>query len=164
MYCSKCGNEVLDEAVLCPKCGCLLPGKSLPKTKVKNVAGESSNKTSNMIINIVAIVLLVSTIPFLVFSSLDGGLIMIFAIISFVFSLLSLLLCFLSIFFKNNSLEVFKHFVLIIAITFSFLAFIFDICWSGWIYLALVGLIIAGILAFVEVITVFAHIIKWFRS
>lgn len=24
MYCSKCGNEVLDEAVVCPKCGCLI--------------------------------------------------------------------------------------------------------------------------------------------
>ena len=23
-YCSKCGNELLDEAVLCPKCGCMV--------------------------------------------------------------------------------------------------------------------------------------------
>lgn len=22
MFCSKCGNEILDEAVICPKCGC----------------------------------------------------------------------------------------------------------------------------------------------
>ena len=22
MYCSKCGNEIMDEAVICPKCGC----------------------------------------------------------------------------------------------------------------------------------------------
>lgn len=29
MYCSKCGNEVVDEAVICTKCGCLLPGKNL---------------------------------------------------------------------------------------------------------------------------------------
>ena len=21
-YCAKCGNELLDEAVVCPKCGC----------------------------------------------------------------------------------------------------------------------------------------------
>lgn len=22
MFCSKCGNEIMDEAVICPKCGC----------------------------------------------------------------------------------------------------------------------------------------------
>ena len=22
MYCRKCGEEILDEAVICPKCGC----------------------------------------------------------------------------------------------------------------------------------------------
>lgn len=26
-YCEKCGNELLDEAILCPKCGCSV-GKS----------------------------------------------------------------------------------------------------------------------------------------
>lgn len=30
MYCSKCGNEILDEAVVCPKCGCLVEGKKAP--------------------------------------------------------------------------------------------------------------------------------------
>ncbi len=27
-YCSKCGNEVLDEAVVCPKCGCSINAQS----------------------------------------------------------------------------------------------------------------------------------------
>ena len=26
-YCSKCGNEVMDEAVICPKCGCAIQGQ-----------------------------------------------------------------------------------------------------------------------------------------
>ncbi|WP_368248904.1 zinc-ribbon domain-containing protein, partial [Intestinimonas butyriciproducens] len=27
-YCSKCGNELLDEAVICPKCGCPVEGST----------------------------------------------------------------------------------------------------------------------------------------
>lgn len=26
-YCSKCGNQVLDDAIICPKCGCMVDGK-----------------------------------------------------------------------------------------------------------------------------------------
>lgn len=29
MFCSKCGNEVLDEAVICPKCGCMLKDEKM---------------------------------------------------------------------------------------------------------------------------------------
>ena len=25
-YCTKCGNDLVDEAVVCPKCGCAVPG------------------------------------------------------------------------------------------------------------------------------------------
>ena len=28
MFCSKCGNEINDEAVICPKCGCAVKGSS----------------------------------------------------------------------------------------------------------------------------------------
>ena len=28
-YCSKCGNELLDEAVICPKCGCPVPNAEM---------------------------------------------------------------------------------------------------------------------------------------
>ncbi len=34
-FCSKCGNELRDEAVLCPKCGCMVPGKK--------ISGQSTN-------------------------------------------------------------------------------------------------------------------------
>jgi len=29
MFCSKCGKEIMDEAVICPHCGCPVSGKSL---------------------------------------------------------------------------------------------------------------------------------------
>lgn len=28
-YCSKCGNELMDEAVICPKCGCPVPDSGM---------------------------------------------------------------------------------------------------------------------------------------
>lgn len=30
MYCSKCGAEIMDEAVICTKCGCLVGEKKMP--------------------------------------------------------------------------------------------------------------------------------------
>ena len=29
MYCSKCGKEIHDEAVICPHCGCAVPGRNI---------------------------------------------------------------------------------------------------------------------------------------
>ena len=29
MFCSKCGKEIMDEAVICPGCGCPVNGKAL---------------------------------------------------------------------------------------------------------------------------------------
>ncbi len=40
-YCEKCGNQLLDEAVMCPKCGCAVAGKQPTKEqneKAKNQA------------------------------------------------------------------------------------------------------------------------------
>lgn len=31
-YCTKCGNELLDDAVICPKCGCAVEGTVNPAT------------------------------------------------------------------------------------------------------------------------------------
>ena len=43
-YCSKCGNELVDEAIVCPKCGCAVNGvktsaekKSLDKNQLKGI-------------------------------------------------------------------------------------------------------------------------------
>lgn len=40
-YCEKCGNQLLDEAVMCPKCGCAVAGKQ--PTKEQN---EKAKKPS----------------------------------------------------------------------------------------------------------------------
>ena len=32
-YCSKCGAEIHDEAVVCPKCGCQVDGASITKSE-----------------------------------------------------------------------------------------------------------------------------------
>ena len=34
-YCSHCGAELLDEAVLCPKCGCWVKEESMATTEIK---------------------------------------------------------------------------------------------------------------------------------
>ncbi len=39
-YCEKCGNELFDEAVICPKCGCAVRNEKLQK------AGELSGRIS----------------------------------------------------------------------------------------------------------------------
>lgn len=31
-FCSKCGNQLVDEAVVCPKCGCAVDGASIKVT------------------------------------------------------------------------------------------------------------------------------------
>lgn len=32
-YCTKCGNELYDEAVICPKCGCAVEGTNLYRSQ-----------------------------------------------------------------------------------------------------------------------------------
>ena len=44
-FCSKCGNELMDEAVICPKCGCMVNGELTPKKKpVATNAQSTSNE------------------------------------------------------------------------------------------------------------------------
>lgn len=38
-FCSKCGKEIMDEAVICPNCGCEVDGKKLANT----VKSENDN-------------------------------------------------------------------------------------------------------------------------
>lgn len=43
-YCSKCGNELFDEAIICPKCGCPVSdsGDSVSKT-IRNTKLQSAS-------------------------------------------------------------------------------------------------------------------------
>ena len=50
MYCAKCGKEIMDEAVICPGCGCPVAGKSIQQ------AGAEED-VANGILNIVGFLL-----------------------------------------------------------------------------------------------------------
>lgn len=41
-YCSHCGNEIMDEAVICPKCGCPVSSNQTVVTPNKVVKDDSS--------------------------------------------------------------------------------------------------------------------------
>ena len=55
MYCSFCGKEILDEAVICPGCGCMVQNSSVKK--VVSTSSDSEKKTQvSLILGIVSIV------------------------------------------------------------------------------------------------------------
>ena len=56
MYCSKCGAEINDEAVICPKCGC--------ETGYKKKSVDNTNEILRMVAKIL---MLISTIAFGIF-------------------------------------------------------------------------------------------------
>ena len=43
-YCSQCGNQVLDEAVICVKCGCPIQGAPTAQAAARPVAQLSTNR------------------------------------------------------------------------------------------------------------------------
>ena len=58
MFCQKCGKEVLDDAVICPFCGCAIKKDSINKTV--NTEGDNLNIALlilSIIIPIVGIIL-----------------------------------------------------------------------------------------------------------
>ena len=66
-YCSKCGNELFDEAVICPKCGCPVnDGKS-----VKERPDLGSKVKTALVLNIIAFVIALFTILNFVLASGD---------------------------------------------------------------------------------------------
>ncbi|MBQ7045910.1 MAG: zinc-ribbon domain-containing protein [Clostridia bacterium] len=57
-YCQKCGNELLDEAVMCPKCGCTVEGKQPTKEQKE----KSKNQAIGAILIIAAVAIVVVTV------------------------------------------------------------------------------------------------------
>lgn len=43
MYCRKCGAEVMDEAVICPKCGCFTSEEFAKKMSTRNSSSKKSS-------------------------------------------------------------------------------------------------------------------------
>ena len=56
-YCSKCGNEIFEEAVICVKCGCPVPKQS--KTIADYKAFFVKNKVVTTIVSVVLVVVIV---------------------------------------------------------------------------------------------------------
>ena len=78
-YCTKCGNELMDEAVICPKCGCMVEGANLNNGPKQNEADENlftsgntptpqdTTKTSNYV-TVIKVFLILGCIAMAVFS------------------------------------------------------------------------------------------------
>lgn len=72
-YCSKCGNELLDEAVICPKCGC-----PVEHGQGKSIIDESNRSTAKKdlfaghLLNIFAFIVPVIILAFLLVRN-DGS-------------------------------------------------------------------------------------------
>ena len=45
-YCEKCGNQLLDEAVMCPKCGCAVAGKQPTKEQNEKAKNQAKRRGS----------------------------------------------------------------------------------------------------------------------
>ena len=61
-YCSKCGNQLMDEAVICPSCGCAVEGGYLARNTMNKstaIVGSQPNglKTAAKILMIIGTVI-----------------------------------------------------------------------------------------------------------
>ena len=57
MFCSKCGSEIMEEAVICPKCGCYTSNANVSKiNKSVKSTQTSSLKTAAKILMIISCV------------------------------------------------------------------------------------------------------------
>lgn len=70
-YCSKCGNELLDEAVICPKCGCVAGGADQVPDKL--IADKRrSHLSAGLILNNIAAIgnaVIAAVFTYLLFST-----------------------------------------------------------------------------------------------
>lgn len=58
-YCSKCGNELMDEAVFCPKCGCAVNGAAInvDLQQEQSTPHESTMSTLAKVFMIISVVI-----------------------------------------------------------------------------------------------------------
>ena len=55
-YCEKCGNQLMDEAVLCPKCGC--PAGKSKKDQVADEKAKASGVATLCFLGAAAIIII----------------------------------------------------------------------------------------------------------
>lgn len=68
-YCSHCGSELVDEAVICPKCGCAVPGMIVSQRPAAQLQEREGTGIASLILALVSITL--SIIAFFVFGWLS---------------------------------------------------------------------------------------------
>ncbi len=61
-YCEKCGNQLLDEAIMCPKCGCAVAGKQPTKEQNAHAKKQDKNMMVATLMFLGAIAIVVFTI------------------------------------------------------------------------------------------------------
>ena len=66
-YCQKCGKEIMDEAVVCPSCGC-----SVANSEIKNVRKASTFKRNRIlwiiILSVLFVIFAIATVSLLDFT------------------------------------------------------------------------------------------------
>ncbi len=60
-YCTKCGHELLDEAVICPNCGCAVEGTNYSAPAAAPAAPASGDSTLKMIAKIFMVIGCIAT-------------------------------------------------------------------------------------------------------
>ena len=71
-YCSECGNGLLDEAVVCPKCGCPVPkGPGQSEAEKNDVIRAKKDLFTGLLLNIISFLIPVIMLLFLMVGS-DG--------------------------------------------------------------------------------------------
>lgn len=63
-YCSKCGNELFDEAVICPKCGCAVASENDNQITKKSHVKSALNTAK--LLNVIALVLNIIIVVFFI--------------------------------------------------------------------------------------------------
>ena len=82
-YCVKCGNQLYDEAVICPKCGCYANGAEVQKKNSGN-----GNGAIGLVFSLIGFIVGVLE---LVFSALENGVFIYMLIIGVAFGILGLI-------------------------------------------------------------------------
>ena len=71
-YCTKCGNELLDEAVICPKCGCSVEnGQSKKIVEESNRSIAKKDLFTGFLLNMIAVIIPLILLGFLLVKN-DG--------------------------------------------------------------------------------------------
>ena len=55
-YCSKCGNELFDEAVICPSCGCPVEGASQPNSSTQSPETKKTLRTVAKVFMLISLI------------------------------------------------------------------------------------------------------------